>query len=75
MAFLRSAAPCSADEVYSRALDSWRDASQAASDTWQLYLTTRRASRASAFGAYVAALDAEEAAAGDLARLRFCAAA
>jgi hypothetical protein len=75
MAFLRDAAPCLADEVYPRALDSWRDASQAASDKWQLYLMTGSASRASAFGAYVAALDAEEAAADDLARLRFCAAA
>jgi hypothetical protein len=75
MAFVRNAAPCPADEVYSRVRDSWRHASQTAADQWQLYLKAGSASRASAFSAYVAALDAEEAAADDMARLRFCAAA
>jgi hypothetical protein len=56
MAFLRTAARCPPDHLYSHALDSWRYASDAVADRWQLYLMTGSGSRRRAFGAYVAAL-------------------
>jgi hypothetical protein len=62
-------------DPYARALDEWRRAARLAADLWQTYLGASREGRALAFGAYAAALDAEEAAADQLARVRVAKAA
>jgi hypothetical protein len=49
------------------ALDTWRDAELLVQLRWDNFLEANRASRRGAFAAYVAALDAEAAAAGELA--------
>jgi hypothetical protein len=49
-----------------RALDAWREAEHLVQVRWETYLVADRASRRDAFAAYVAALDGEAAAAGDL---------
>jgi hypothetical protein len=49
------------------ALYAWRDAELLVQLRWEEFLEADRASRRGAFAAYVAALDAEAAAAGELA--------
>ena len=50
------------------ALDTWRDAELLVQLRWDTFLDADRASRRGEFAAYVAALDAEAAAARELAR-------
>jgi hypothetical protein len=51
------------------ALEVWRDAEQLVSTRWNAFLTAEADARRFAFASYVAALDAEEAAATELAML------
>ncbi len=68
MTFLiRPGAPLHAAQLQARALAMWRDAELRVQLRWDDLLVADRASRRGAFAAYVAALDAEAAAAGDLA--------
>jgi hypothetical protein len=53
-----------------RALDTWRDAELLVQLRWYTFLEADQASRRGAFAAYVAALDAEAAAASELAHAR-----
>jgi hypothetical protein len=53
----------------SRAHEIWRDAASLVATRWQVFLESEPESRAWAFASYVAALDAEEAAATDMAAL------
>ena len=50
------------------AFDAWREAKLEVHLRWGVFLVADRASRPGAFADYIAALDAETAAAGDLAR-------
>ena len=52
-----------------RALETWRDAARLVSTRWELFREANTESRSWAFASYVAALDAEEAAAADMAGL------
>ena len=52
-----------------RALDTWRDAARLVSTRWEVFLEAEPETRAWAFASYVAALDAEEAAAAEMAGL------
>ena len=52
-----------------QALDEWREAASLVSTRWQLFLEAESEGRQWAFASYVAALDAEEAAAADMAEL------
>jgi hypothetical protein len=52
-----------------QALDAWREAADLVSMRWQRSLEAESEGRQWAFASYVAALDAEEAAAADLAAL------
>ena len=52
-----------------RALDSWREAASLVGIRWRVFLEADRASRPWAFASYLAALDAEEAAASAVAAL------
>jgi hypothetical protein len=52
-----------------QALEDWRDAADIAGVRWQIFLEADAESRPWAFARYVAALDAEEAAAAELAAL------
>jgi hypothetical protein len=54
-------------QLQARALDTWRDAELLVQLRWDDFLVADRASRPGAFEAYVAALDAEGAAAGEFA--------
>ncbi len=54
-------------QLQARALAAWRGAELVVRARWDAFLVADRASRRDAFAAYVAALDAETAAAGDLA--------
>jgi hypothetical protein len=68
MTFLiRPGAPLHEAQLQARALDTWRDAELLVQLRWDTFLEADRASRSGAFAAYVAALDAEAAAAGELA--------
>ena len=60
-----SAQPDVRDEA--QALAAWRDAARLVSDRWARFLAADGPGRRFAFAAYAAALDAEEAAAADLA--------
>jgi hypothetical protein len=53
------------------ALESWREAESLVRIRWQAFLEAGSKGRSSAFAAYVAALDAEEAAATEMALLSF----
>jgi hypothetical protein len=53
----------------SRALETWREAASLVATRWQNFLEAEPESRAFAFASYVASLDAEEAAAAELAAL------
>ena len=66
---------CYEAQLQARALDTWRDAELLVQLRWDDFLVADRASRRGAFAAYVAALDAEAAAAGELARTPHLAAA
>jgi hypothetical protein len=50
-----------------QALDAWREAERLVSDRWALFVGAEPEARQFAFASYVAALDAEEAAAAELA--------
>jgi hypothetical protein len=52
-----------------QALEVWREAEQLVSTRWDTFLTAEPETRRFAFASYVAALDAEEAAATELALL------
>ena len=68
MTFLiRPGAPLYQAQLHARALDRWRDAARFVQSRWDDFLVADRASRRGAFAAYVTALDAEAAAAGELA--------
>jgi len=68
MTFLiRPGAPLYQAQLKARALDTWRDAELLVHLRWDTFLVADRASRPGAFAAYGAALDAEAAAAGELA--------
>jgi len=54
-------------QLEARALDAWREASVLVQLRWDEFVVADRASRRGAFAAYVAALDAEGVAAGELA--------
>ena len=54
-------------QLQASALDMWRDAELLVRLRWDAFLVADGASRPGAFAAYVAALDAEAAAAGELA--------
>ena len=70
MTFLiRPGAPLYQAQLQALALDMWRDAELLVQLRWDTFLEADRASsRRGAFAAYMAALDAEAAAAGDLAQ-------
>jgi hypothetical protein len=48
------------------ALETWRDAADLVRLRWHVFIEAGSANRSSAFAAYVAALDAEEAAAAEM---------
>jgi hypothetical protein len=52
-----------------QALDAWREAADLVSTRWQLFLEAESEGRRWAFASYVAALDAEEVAAAEMAAL------
>jgi hypothetical protein len=52
-----------------QALDVWREAAELVSTRWQLFLEVESEGRQWAFASYVAALDAEAAAAAEMAAL------
>jgi hypothetical protein len=60
-------APLYQAQLQARALDTWRDAELIVQVRWDDVLVADRASRRGAFAAYLAALDAEAAAADELA--------
>jgi hypothetical protein len=53
----------------SQAVEAWRSAAELVAARWQTFLSAESEGRTFAFASYVAALDAEEAAAADLAAL------
>ena len=57
------------ESEYAGALQAWRDAEDHVRDRWQEFLAADGKARRVAFAVYVAALDLEAAAAGDLAAL------
>ena len=68
MTFLiRPGAPLYQAQLQARALDAWHIAEQVVQRRWDTFLAADRASRPGAFDAFAAALDAEAAAAGELA--------
>ena len=52
-----------------RALETWRDAARLVGLRWRTFLEAEPANRPFAFASYTAALDAEEAAAAEIAML------
>jgi hypothetical protein len=52
-----------------RALDGWREAADLVWQRWTIYLAVEPEARTFAFASYMAALDAEEAAAAEVAAL------
>jgi hypothetical protein len=56
-------------DLHRRALANWRSAAGHVSDCWRAYRVAAREATGTAFAEYVAALDAEAAAAGELAKL------
>jgi hypothetical protein len=68
MTFLiRPGTPRYQAQLQARALDTWRDAELVVRLRWATFLEAEAASRPGVFAAYLAALDAEAAAAGELA--------
>jgi hypothetical protein len=67
MTFLiRPGAPLYQAQLQALALDMWRDAELLVQSRWDDFVVADRASRRDAFTAYIAALDAEAAAADEL---------
>ncbi len=64
---VRRGTPLYEAQLQARALNAWRDAALTVRTRWDAFLVADGASRRDAFAAYVAALDCEAAAAGDLA--------
>jgi hypothetical protein len=64
---VRSGTPLYQAQLQARALSAWRDAELVVRARWDAFLVADGASRRDAFAAYVAALDAETAAADALA--------
>jgi hypothetical protein len=64
---IRPGAPLHQAQLQARALDEWRDAERVVQLRWDTFLAADLASRRDAFAAYMAVLDAEAAAAGELA--------
>ena len=58
-----------ADHARARALETWRVAAQLVSTRWEIFLHAERERRSWAFASYVAALNAEEAAAAEMAQV------
>lgn len=58
-----------AEHDRAEALETWRSAALLVSERWQTFLEAESESRRWAFASYVAALDAEETAAADVAGL------
>jgi hypothetical protein len=69
MSNTRHITPLFAVSCQSQALESWREASGLVAIRWAEFREANRASRSRAFASYIAALDAEAAAASELARL------
>jgi hypothetical protein len=63
---VRRGTPLYQAQLQARALNAWRDAELVVRARWDAFLVADGASRRAAFAAYVAGLDAEAAAAGDL---------
>jgi hypothetical protein len=61
--------PLFAGRGRTRALEVWREAASLVATRWQNFLDAEPESRAFAFASYVAALDAEEAAAAEMGAL------
>jgi hypothetical protein len=61
--------PSFAGRSRGRALETWRDAASLVATRWGVFLEAEPESRPWAFASYVAALDAEEAAAAHMAAL------
>jgi hypothetical protein len=61
--------PLFAGRGRARVLETWREAASLVATRWQNWLDAEPESRVFAFASYVAALDAEEAAAAELAAL------
>jgi hypothetical protein len=64
---VRHGTPLYQAQLQARALSAWRDAELVVRTRWDVFLVADDPSRRDAFAAYVAALDAEAAAAGALA--------
>jgi hypothetical protein len=76
MTFLiRPGVPLYQAQLQARALDTWRDAELLVQVRWDDFLVADRASRRGAFAAFEAALDAEAAAADELAHAHLAEAA
>jgi hypothetical protein len=65
----RHITPVFASRSRARALETWREAASLVGVRWRAFLEAESASRPSAFASYVAALNAEEAAAAEMAAL------
>jgi len=65
----RQITPLFAERSQAEALETWREAAGVVSISWRAFLEAGSGSRSRAFASYVAALDAEEAAASELAAL------
>jgi hypothetical protein len=61
--------PIFAGRGRAQALEAWRDAASVVSTRWRLFLDAASETRTRSFASYLAALDAEEAAAAELAEL------
>jgi hypothetical protein len=61
--------PSFAERSRTRTAEVWREAATLVAIRWWVFLDAEPESRASAFASYLAALDAEEAAAAELATL------
>jgi hypothetical protein len=76
MTFLiRPGAPLYQAQLRARALDTWREAELLVQSRWDDFLAADRSTRRGAFAAYLAALDAETAAADELAHSQLAEAA
>lgn len=64
-----SISPCQLDRVTRMRL-RWREAARTVSTRWEAFLCAEPQARTLVYAAYLAALDAEEAAAAEVARLR-----
>ena len=58
----------------SHALEAWREAARVVSARWEMFLAAEGKARRVAFASYLAALDAEEAAAADVSAVAYRAA-